>query len=172
MKRRLGWLAAGLVVGLAGSAARAQDVVLVGVEVRSGEECLEVLGEFNWLCRQFELEGWMNDFGRPYWADSQLLFYRYDLDRDGIDDAIVKIQGGGYCARGGRHDCKHLYLFGDQPPSKYPHHWGTGGGGNVQMTEKEGTTGIIFVDFPNLFHSIEMLKEKTLAAPSRDIIGY
>lgn len=166
--RRWMWMAA--VIGLSG-AARAEDVVLEGLEVRSGEQCMEVLAEFNWLCRQFELEGWVNDFGHPYWTDSQILFYRYDLDRDGLDDAIVKIQGGGYCARGGRHDCQHLYLFGDQPASEHPHIWGTGGGGNILITTKNGVHGLLFVDFPNLFHSIEMLREKTLAGSQINLIG-
>ncbi len=44
-------------------AARAEDAVLEGVDARSGEECLETLAEFNWRCRQFEPEGWVNIFG-------------------------------------------------------------------------------------------------------------
>jgi hypothetical protein len=163
-------LAAAVAVGFV-SAARAEDIVLKGVEVRSGKECLEKLDEFNWLCPQFERDGWINDFGQPYWADSQLLFYRYDLDDDGLDDAIVKVQGGGYCARAGRHDCMHLYLFGDQPPAEHPHIWGTGGGGNVRITTKDGVSGLIFVDFPKVFHSIDELRQKTLTAPSRQLIG-
>lgn len=170
MAMRIVLLMAAVTAGLAGMV-RAEDVVLTGTEVRSQEECLEVLAEFNWLCPQFEREGWINDFGQPYWADSQLLFYRYDLDDDGLDDAIVKIQGGGYCARAGRHDCEHLFLFGDQPPAEHPHHWGTGGGGNVLITTQDGVPGLIFLDFPQVFHSIDELRQKTLAAPSRQLIG-
>jgi hypothetical protein len=167
--RRWLWMAA--VIGLAG-AARAEDVVLEGVEVRSGEECLEVLAEFNWLCRQFELEGWVNDFGYPYWTRSQLLFYRYDLDRDGLDDAIVKIQGGGYCARGGLYSCPHYFLFGDQPASAAPHRFHIRQGGGIRVSMKDGIWGVIFVDFPVDFFNIEEIRERTLFSPKKDLIGF
>jgi hypothetical protein len=165
------WLQMAAMAGFAG-AAQAEDVVLEGVEVRSGEECLEVLGEFNWICRQFELEGWVNDFGHPYWTDSQILFYRYDLDRDSLDDAIVKIQGGGYCARGGRYSCPHLFLFGDQPVSLAPHRFDITQGGGILFASRDSVSGIVFIDFPSDFFSIEEIRENTLAARKRDLIGF
>lgn len=162
-----------------GGVARADDVVLTGVEVRSSEQCLETLGEFNWLCRQFELEGWVNDYGQPYWSSGQIIFYRHDLDDDGLDDAIVKIQFGGYCARGGLLNCAMLLLFGDQPASNAPHSWGTTGGGHILVTTRNGVRGITFGgasnDFSNKgemnFSPVDELRERTLASPQRDLIG-
>lgn len=177
LRRMLFWAS---LIATCGGLVRAEDVVLKGVEVRNGEQCLEALKEFNWLCRQFELEGWVLDYGQPYWPNSQIVFYRHDLDDDGLDDAVVKIQFGGYCARGGLLNCEMLFLFGDQPAAEAPHRWGITGGGHILVTTRNSVRGIMFGgdsnDFTNKddlnFISISQLKEKTLAAPKRNLGGF
>lgn len=172
------WALGLALMGWAG-AAWAEDMVLEGVEVDNAEACMTTLAEFNWLCRQFELEGWVNSFGRPYWPTNQIVIYRHDLDEDGLEDAIVKIQGGGYCARGGRLNCAMLLLFGDQPPSDAPHSRIISGGGHILVTTRNGVKGITFGGDSNDFSKkdemnfspLDELREQTLASPQRDIIG-
>jgi hypothetical protein len=105
------WLWVAGVIGLSG-AARAEDVVLEGVEVRSGEECLEVLGEFNWYCAEFERALWVTIYEDTYWnltvADPTRAYWA-DFDDDGRRDVIVSTQWG--CGVAG---CEHRLLFGAQ----------------------------------------------------------
>lgn len=103
------WMAA--VVAMTG-AARAEDVVLEGVEVRSGEECVEVLEEFGWYCAEFGRSSWIKIYGDTYWnltaTDPTQIFWA-DFDDDGRRDVIVSTQWG--CGVAG---CEHRLLFGAQ----------------------------------------------------------
>ncbi len=57
---------------------------------------------------------WQTVYGKSFWKLGQLKVYRYDLDSDGLEDVIVKVEFG-FCSRGST-VCSHFFLFGDQPP--------------------------------------------------------
>lgn len=105
------WMWVGVVVGMTG-AARAEDVVLEGVEVRSGEECLEVLAEFNWYCAAFDRALWATVYGDTYWklatADPVRVYWA-DFDEDARRDIIISNRW-----RCGVAGCEHRLLFGAQ----------------------------------------------------------
>lgn len=145
------------------------DTTLVATEIRDIETCLDALEEFNWVCQEFNHLGWARTFGHNYWERGHLLFYRHDIDGDGTEDAIIKTEHVGLCSRGGP-DCSHFFLFGDQPMADHPHVHGRYGEGAPVLTERDGVAGLYFsIRNPNVFHSIESIREKTLRAKQRSI---
>jgi hypothetical protein len=158
------WIWAAVVVGSAG-AARAEDVVLEGVEVRSGEECLEVLGEFGKVCQNFERPEWARAYGKPFWDLGQLLFYRRDIDLDGTDDGIVSIEGLPRCPRGGEL-CEHMVLFGEINVPDTIRILRTRMWGYPVLSSQNHEAGIYFNYSPDTFLSIDQVKDEMLTGPT------
>jgi hypothetical protein len=162
MGRHWVWVA-GVMAALAGGTARAEDVVLKGVEVRSGEECLAVLAEFNWLCREFERPEWIRVYEKPFWnVGGQLLFYRHDIDVDREDDAIISIDlPFPRCSRGAPL-CEHFFLFGNKIDSEDVRTIETIMYGYPVLSTRGGTPGIYFDQSPQTFLTIEQIKDQIL----------
>jgi hypothetical protein len=100
-----------MTAGFAGTA-KAEDVQLEAVMVRSGEECRAVLDRFGWYCAHFDDKFWQEVYGDTYWnltANESTPVYFVDADEDGLQDVIVSEMWG--C---GVRGCSRLLLFGDQ----------------------------------------------------------
>lgn len=150
----------------------AADTTLVATEIRNMETCLKTLQEFNWICQEFNHGGWVRRYGRTFWKKGRLFTYRHDVDGDGIDDAIVKVEHVGLCSRGGP-VCAHYFLFGDQPASKHPHVDGAMGNGPIVLLNINGIESLYFQRFPerekNYLYTIEEIRSNTLKSRQRSI---
>jgi hypothetical protein len=158
MRQHWVW-AAGLAAGLASGAARAEEVVLRGVEVRSSEQCLEVLAELNWVCEDFDSPGWIKVWGRSYWELGQLHVFRYDLDGDGSKDAALWINHLYGCGTSG---CSFKFVFGNVPAPERLWSYGTSNSPpSVSVTKKSGFN---HVQIGNLTWLASDLKAKVIGS--------
>jgi hypothetical protein len=96
-------------------ASKAEEIELEPVVVHNSAECLTVLAEFNWVCKEFDSKGWAKVFGRPFWERGDLEVFRGDLDDDGHEDIAMRINHVGECGSSG---CTMSLLFGGEPPPK------------------------------------------------------
>ncbi len=112
MRMRQTVVAGALALAAVAGGARAEDVVLEGVEVRSHDQCMAVLAEFNWVCQEFETPGWQKVYGIPFWEQGKLLIFMSDFDGDQYDDTAMWINHTGTCYRYG---CSFYFLFGNVP---------------------------------------------------------
>ena len=161
---QLGWSV--LAVGMAISqGAWAEDVMLEGVEVRSREECLDVLAEFSRICRDFDRPEWIRVTGSPYWNVADILFYRYDIDADGLDDAIISTRApGARCPRGGEL-CEHIVIFGGAEIPPKTRQLRTTMWGFPVLATQNGQSGLYFSRSPQTFRTLLELREEVLAGP-------
>ena len=155
----------GLVAVVWAGGSWAEDVVLQSIRVHTGAECQEILGEFNWICRDFERAEWIRLYERPFWdAGGNLLLYRYDFNQDGKHDAILTIDApGARCPRGGDM-CEHFFLFGggDIPertlkPKKMMF-------GRPVFSTRDGISGIYFDRYPEDFLTIDQVRDEALTS--------
>lgn len=106
-------------LALISTAVSAEDVYLESVEIRTGEDCVRVLAEFNWVCDEFESPAWVRSYERPFWggAMAPLIASRYDIDGDGTEDVMLKILFSGRCSRGGNFHCSHYFFVRGSTPN-------------------------------------------------------
>jgi len=74
------------------------------------DECSGNLYEFGWVCEEFESTNWNNTYDHNFWDTGYINAEIVDLDIDGRNDLILRINHSGYCGTAG---CKYLFFFGD-----------------------------------------------------------
>jgi len=144
--------------------AKADTVIKLGNMIKSQSACAAQLGGFNWFCGLPASSMWQTVYGKSFWQLGQLKIYRYDLDKDGIEDVIVKVEFG-FCSRGST-VCDHFFLYGDQPrpPRNSFSGYSIMADGTPVLTLRGGVDGLIFNDNPTRFHPLAEIKKRTLNA--------
>lgn len=144
------------------------EIVLEATEIRDMDSCIDVLAEFKWICQEFNHTGWVNSYENTYWEVGRLLFYRFDLDGDSLDDGILKIEHVGWCGAG--LSCSHLFLFGDQPVADHPHYTINSSDGNPVLSIRSGRVEHIHWSlYPDIYYRVSELREMTLGTPQKSL---
>jgi hypothetical protein len=106
-------VAVALMVGLA-DAAQAEDVVLELKPIKSAAECRSSLGDFAWVCANFDDPDW-RDYNLRLFGEDQGYWDRYsaavavaDLDGDRKPDLILQIVSSLTC---GMRNCDTHFMF-------------------------------------------------------------
>lgn len=130
--------------------------------------CLDNLSAFSWICSQFDDPSWIKVFGYGFWERGTLTGNRADLDEDGSEDLLLRVNHTGYCGTAG---CTNFLLFGDLAPTDRPRVYGiTSGEEKVYLIEREGSLHLRFGDDGYLF-SIPSIREKALSSAGIQIGG-
>lgn len=109
--RRWMWMTA--VVGMTG-AARAENVVLELIRLQDAADCRTALAEYAWACEAFDKPHWqefieaVDGEDKTFWEKYSAAFVKTDLDKDGKDDLILKVNSALTC---GMRNCDNYFFF-------------------------------------------------------------
>lgn len=98
------------------SIAQVGDASWFNTPITTQSECENLLGDYTWVCSEFQGLEWRQTYGSTFWKTGQILFGEMDLDNNEIDDIIIRIEHVGYCGSSG---CSYIFIFDSQ--TRYPH---------------------------------------------------